>query len=152
MNGRERFFPAGLRDRLSQPFISALLGGLVVLVAAAIAIDAGWIGEERKTTVVQDAPLGEVSSEPSGKLTIGDIYDRDGPGVVFIRAEIEQRIESPFGLFPQRQRSLRTRTSSRARARSGSASPATGPPRRSSSARTQATTWRCSTSMSTRRI
>ena len=35
--------------------------------------------------------------------TVGEIYKRDGPGVVFIRAEVTQQAESPFGL-PQEQR------------------------------------------------
>jgi S1-C subfamily serine protease len=84
--------------------VAAILGGLVVLAAAAIAVDAGWVGEEHKTTVIQSAlPQREVR-DSGGGLTINDIYNRDGPGVVFIRSEIEQQVESPFDLFPQRQR------------------------------------------------
>jgi S1-C subfamily serine protease len=87
--------------------VAAILGGLIVLGIAAVAVGAGWVGKNEKTTVVQ-APLGQSSArQVSGNgdaLTVGQIYDRDGPGVLFIRSEIVQKIESPFGLFPQRQR------------------------------------------------
>jgi S1-C subfamily serine protease len=105
MNGRRpRLSVDSLREWARRPFGAALLGGLVVLVAGAIAVDAGWVGKEQKTTIVQ-SPLGRESARTSsGGPTINDIYEHAAPGVVFIRAEIEQEVESPFGLFPQRQR------------------------------------------------
>jgi S1-C subfamily serine protease len=93
-----------IRDRARQPFFAALLGGLVVLIAGVIAVAAGWVGTEEKTTVVQGSLERADAKSTSAGLTINDIYDRDGPGVVFIRAEVEQEVESPFDLFPQRQR------------------------------------------------
>jgi S1-C subfamily serine protease len=91
-----------------RPFGSAILGGFVVLVAGAIAVDAGWIGEEQQTTVTQ-APIGTAAEAPSdeGGLSISDIYERDAGGVVFIRAQTERQTESPFGL-PQRERGQAT--------------------------------------------
>ena len=40
-------------------------------------------------------------------LTVNEIYKRDGPGVVFISAEVTTQQESPFGL-PQEQRGQAT--------------------------------------------
>jgi S1-C subfamily serine protease len=102
--GARQTLAAWLADRARNPFVAALLGALVVLVVGAIAVGTGWIGKEEKTTVVQSS-LGETDLRRSDKgLTINEIYDRDGPGVVFIRAETVRRVQSPFGLFPQRER------------------------------------------------
>jgi S1-C subfamily serine protease len=96
-------------EKAQNPFIAAILGGLVVLVVGAIAVAAGWIGKDE--TIVQQ-PLGQAATNQSAGnesgLTINDIYERDGPGVVFIRAEIVERVQSPFDLFPQRRRNEAT--------------------------------------------
>ena len=65
----------------------------------------GGDGDGRTTTVVQQAPLS--ADRPAGDadgeaLTARDIYKRDAPGVVFIRAEIVQQQDSPFGPSEQR--------------------------------------------------
>jgi S1-C subfamily serine protease len=92
------------------PFVAALLGGLVVLVAGVIAISAGWVGKEEK--VVQrptgQATVGDAPVRTQNGLTINEIYKRDGPGVVFIRAEFVERVQTPFDLFPQRRRNEAT--------------------------------------------
>jgi S1-C subfamily serine protease len=89
------------------PFVAGLLGGLVVLVAAVIAVAAGWVGED-KTTVVQNTIASGGGSAGEGQgLTVNQIYKRDGPGVVFISAEVTRQQESPFGL-PQEQRGQAT--------------------------------------------
>jgi S1-C subfamily serine protease len=91
------------------PFVSALLGGLLVLIVGAIAVAAGWIGEEKTTIVespVAQSAVGSSVDEGRG-LTVNEIYDRDGPGVVFIRAEVTQQTDSPFGL-PEQQRGTAT--------------------------------------------
>jgi S1-C subfamily serine protease len=90
------------------PFVAGLLGGLVVLVCGAIAVAAGWLGED-KTTVVQGPVVasGGGGAEDGQGLTVNEIYKRDGPGVVFISAEITTRQESPFGL-PLEQRDQAT--------------------------------------------
>jgi S1-C subfamily serine protease len=86
--------------------VAALLGASVVLIAGLIAVAAGWVGKDE--TVIQ-RPLNQLNVERPGRgLTINQIYDRDGPGVVFIRSEIVERVQTPFDLFPQRQRNEAT--------------------------------------------
>jgi S1-C subfamily serine protease len=85
--------------------VSALLGA-ALSVGTVELLDLGGDGDGRTTTVVQQAPLS--TDRPAGDaegqaLTARDIYKRDAPGVVFIRAEIVQQQDSPFGL-PTEQR------------------------------------------------
>jgi S1-C subfamily serine protease len=80
------------------PFISALLGGgVVVAVVAAV----GGLGDSQQTiTTVQAAPIAPSNaSQQSGRLTPHDIYVKDAPGVVFVTSTIVQKGESPFNLF-----------------------------------------------------
>jgi S1-C subfamily serine protease len=100
-----------LRERLAatarNPFVAGLLGGLVVLAFTVIAVAAGWLGEER-TTVVQAPASSTVGNAGEGQgLTVNEIYRRDGPGVVFISAQITRQQQSPFGL-PQEERGQAT--------------------------------------------
>ena len=89
------------------PFVAGLLGGLVVLIAGVIAVAAGWVGDE-KTTIVRSPAVSTAGSADEGQgLTVSEIYKRDGPGVVFISAEVTTQQESPFGL-PQEQRGQAT--------------------------------------------
>ncbi len=90
-----------------KPFVSGLLGGFVVLIVALLAVAAGWIGKDEKTTVIQAPVAQSASSEEGQGLTVNDIYKRDGPGVVFIRAEVTQQTDSPFGM-PQQQQGTAT--------------------------------------------
>jgi S1-C subfamily serine protease len=80
------------------PFVSALVGGgLVVAVIAA----AGDLKSSQKTvTEIQPAPLAPSNSSktPSG-LTPHQIYVRDAPGVVYVTSTIVRQSESPFGFF-----------------------------------------------------
>jgi S1-C subfamily serine protease len=81
------------------PFLAALVGGVVV-AAAFLALGVG--GGDTKT-VVQPSSISPRTSVVDGKpLTARDIYKRDAPGVVNVKAEIVQRTQSPFG-FPQDQ-------------------------------------------------
>ncbi|MFI4993240.1 MAG: S1C family serine protease [Solirubrobacterales bacterium] len=81
------------------PFISALIGGgVVVAVIAAF----GGLGKDQKTvTTIQSAtPIAPSNaSQVSTGLTPHDIYVRDAPGVAFVTSTIVQRTESPFNLF-----------------------------------------------------
>jgi S1-C subfamily serine protease len=81
------------------PFISALIGGGVVV--AVIAAFGGLSNDSQKTiTTVQAAPLAPSNaSQVSTGLTPHDIYVRDAPGVAFVTSTIVQRTESPFNLF-----------------------------------------------------
>ncbi len=88
--------------------LSAVLGGL-----AAVAVVEGLdVGNGSTTTVVQQAPLAgtdTASDGDGGSLTAGDIYKRDAPGVVYIRAQIVQRTSSPFDFgLPQVARGIAT--------------------------------------------
>jgi S1-C subfamily serine protease len=89
------------------PFLAALLGGLVVLVAGIIAVGAGWVGEDNTTVVQSQVTAAGGSADEGQGLTVNEIYRRDGPGVVFISAEVTTQQESPFG-FPQEQRGQAT--------------------------------------------
>ena len=86
------------------PLLSGLLGGGIVAVALLVL----GVGEtDKTTTVVQQAPIAAspAASRGEGKgLTPADIYRRDAPGVAFVRAQIVQRSQSPFDLFPTEQR------------------------------------------------
>jgi S1-C subfamily serine protease len=98
-----------LRRAAQHPFVAALLGGLVVLIAVLILVAAGVIGGDDKTTIVQN-PVSQstVADSKSPGLTVNGIYKKDGPGVAFIRAEVVQRSQSPFEPFPQAQRGTAT--------------------------------------------
>ena len=84
--------------------VSAVIGaGAAVGVVEGLGTGSG----RTTTTLVQQAPFGgsDNASDSDTGLTAGDIYKRDAPGVVFIRAQIVQRTQSPFDFgLPQVQR------------------------------------------------
>jgi S1-C subfamily serine protease len=87
--------------KASVPILSGLLGGGVVAVLALV-LGLGD-GGTTTTTVVQQAPLSaQAASDAHKGLTAREIYKRDAPGVVFIRAQVVQQSQSPFG-FQQPQ-------------------------------------------------
>jgi S1-C subfamily serine protease len=83
------------------PFVAAMVGGLVVavvLIAFDVVGDAD--GGGATTTVIQQAPVDAASSsaEQSDAPTPRHIYERDAPGVVFVRAQASASASSsPFG-------------------------------------------------------
>jgi putative serine protease PepD len=81
------------------PFVSALIGGgLVVGVLAA----AGDLGSSTTTvTTVQAAAPAAPSnaSQVTHGMTPHEVYVRDAPGVAFVTSTIVQKSESPFNLF-----------------------------------------------------
>ncbi len=80
------------------PFVSALIGGgIVVAVIAA----AGDLGKNSTTvTTVQAAPAAPTNaSQISHGLTPHEVYVRDAPGVAYVTSTIVQKTESPFNLF-----------------------------------------------------
>lgn len=92
--------------------LAGVLGGLVVLAGGSVLIATDVIDTGDTTRqVIEQSPIGRPGSAGRGGdspgLTVGEIYDRDGPGVVFIQARIVGRTESPFG-FPQQQEGLAT--------------------------------------------
>ncbi len=89
---------------------SAFVGGGAAVGVVALTGIGGSDGAT--TTIVQQAPLGtgtpQSSSENAG-LTPRELYERDAPGVVFIRAQVVQRTASPFDFgTPQTQQSVST--------------------------------------------
>ncbi len=95
------------------PFVSALLGGgIVVAVIAAT----GGLGASQKTVteVTAAAPIApsNVSQQSTG-LTPHQIYAKDAPGVAYITSTIvRQATESPFGFGGESQQQQGTATGS----------------------------------------
>ncbi|HEV8151341.1 MAG TPA: trypsin-like peptidase domain-containing protein [Solirubrobacteraceae bacterium] len=86
--------------------VSAVLGAVVAIGAVEL-FDLGG-GKTSTTTVVQQAPLTGAQeksdgSSQGGGLTARDIYKRDAPGVVFIRAQVVEPASSPFDFGQQQQ-------------------------------------------------
>jgi S1-C subfamily serine protease len=87
-------------------FVSAVLGGLVVAGGFLIF---GITGTQRIETVVEEAPVAaQTSDNPSSGLTPHDIYQRDAPGVVFVRAKLVDQVANPFDLFHARESDVST--------------------------------------------
>ena len=85
--------------------LSAVLGGGVV---AAVILVSGVGGDSGKTTtVLEQAPISAQPASADRGLSVADIYKRDAPGVVYIRANIVRRTQSGFG-FPQEQEGTAT--------------------------------------------
>jgi S1-C subfamily serine protease len=86
---------------------SALLGAVIAVGLAAIL---GVGGSDTTTVVERQAPLSNdvrQTANDSAALTARDIYKRDAPGVVFIRANVVSQSQSAFG-FPQQQQGYAT--------------------------------------------
>ena len=82
--------------------LSGLIGGLIAVVLGAVLIATDVIDTGDTTReVVSQAPLTRPASNSDEGLTVTDIYDRDGPGVVFIQSDIRAQRTSPFGLPDQ---------------------------------------------------
>jgi S1-C subfamily serine protease len=81
------------------PFISALVGGAVVV--ALVAAFGGLNGSSKTVTTVQAAaPIAPSNaSHQTAGLTPHDIYVRDAPGVAFVTSTIVQKSESSLNLF-----------------------------------------------------
>jgi S1-C subfamily serine protease len=86
--------------------ISAVLGGVV---AAGAFLVLGITGHRSTQTIVAEGPVSaQPASSTSSGLTPNEIYVRDAPGVVFVRAKVVQQVQDPFDLFPQQQSSSST--------------------------------------------
>jgi S1-C subfamily serine protease len=82
-----------------------MVGG--VLVGGAFAI-LGVAAHQRTETIVEEAPVAAPASEASSPgLTPNAIYQHAAPAVVFVRATLVERAETPFGL-PQGQSNTST--------------------------------------------
>ncbi|TMK71749.1 MAG: trypsin-like serine protease [Actinobacteria bacterium] len=95
-----------VRRLASTSFGAAVIGGLIVALLGWIAIAAGWIhssGKDTSSTVgaLSPTPAPVPTSQSNGKgLSVNQIYQEDGPGVVFIQAQTKPQpssLLSPFG-------------------------------------------------------
>lgn len=86
---------------LKSPLVSALVGGLVVGGAFLVS---GVASRSHTETIFTQSPVAnEAAVDPVSGLTPHDIYERNAPGVVFVRAKLLERIASPFSLFHARE-------------------------------------------------
>jgi S1-C subfamily serine protease len=87
-------------------FAASVMGGVVV---AGIFLALGVTGHRSTQTIIQESPVtAQPTSNAGANLTPHDIYERDAPGVVFVRAQIIEQVQDPFDLFPQQERSVST--------------------------------------------
>ncbi|MDP9189491.1 MAG: trypsin-like peptidase domain-containing protein [Actinomycetota bacterium] len=81
-----------VKQTLSSPFGSAVVGGLVVAAIGLVAVEAGWVGDDGGSTSssVAPSPQPQLVNDDGGSgdkgLSVGEIYARDAAGVAFIRA------------------------------------------------------------------
>lgn len=95
-----------MKALIRSPFVSAVLGGLVV---AALFLVTGIAGHRDTKTIVEEGPVAaEPASSAKSGLTPHEIYVRDAPGVVFVRAQEIEQVQNPFDLFPEQQSSIST--------------------------------------------
>ena len=93
---------------LKSPFVSAVLGGLVVGGALLLS---GVAGRSQTETIVDQAPLvAQKATDPVTGQTPLEIYERYAPGVVFVRAKLVEQEDSPFNLFRARESTTSTGT------------------------------------------
>jgi S1-C subfamily serine protease len=88
------------------PFASGVLGGAIVVALVLVLGVGGADDAAQTTTVVAQAPLSaatETTAGTDGDLTARDIYKRDAPGVVYVRAQVVEQSTSPFGFGQQQQ-------------------------------------------------
>jgi S1-C subfamily serine protease len=88
--------PADMKRAFAIPFVSALIGGAIVV--AVLAAFGGLHTKQTTITQVQSAPLApsNASAERHNALTPHQIYEQDAPGVVFVTSTIVRHTESPF--------------------------------------------------------
>jgi S1-C subfamily serine protease len=95
-----------MRTLVRSHFFSAVLGALLVgggLLAFGVA------GGQRTETIVEEAPVAaQTAANSTSGLTPHDIYTRNAPGVVFVRAKLVEEVQSPFNLSPARESNTST--------------------------------------------
>jgi S1-C subfamily serine protease len=93
------------KQKRSHPFGSALLGGAVVAVFAALAFATGLVstsgGSTTTTEVVRDSgasTVADVTSSGEGGNTVNEIYKADAGGVAFIESKVAEGVASGSGV------------------------------------------------------
>ncbi|HEY7960843.1 MAG TPA: trypsin-like peptidase domain-containing protein [Solirubrobacteraceae bacterium] len=102
-----------MKRMFAVPFLSALIGGAIVV--AVVAATGGLGGATKTVTTIESsaAPLAPSNASVESRgLTPHDIYVRDAPGVVFVTSTIVKRSESPFELGGESQQQQGTATGS----------------------------------------
>ena len=95
-----------MRSLIRSHFISGVIGGLVV-AGAFLAL--GITGRRTTQEIVAEGPVAaQPASSGNTGLTPHGIYERDAPGVVFVRARVVEQVQNPFDFFPQQQSSSST--------------------------------------------
>jgi S1-C subfamily serine protease len=94
-----------MKSLIRSQFVAAVGGGLVV-AGAFLAL--GVTGRRTTHTIVEESPIAVMPASRTSNLTPHAIYERDAPGVVFVRALVVQQVQDPFDLFPQREQSTST--------------------------------------------
>jgi S1-C subfamily serine protease len=95
-----------MKSPVRSHFAASLVGGAVV---AGTLLALGVTGHGNTETINELSPFAAQPASTGGtRLTPHAIYERDAPGVVFVRAQIVQQVEDPFDLFPTQERSLST--------------------------------------------
>src|SRR5262249_59572515 len=80
----------------------ALLAAILASAGTAAVLLAAGAVDPKTRTVIAPAPLASAgASVQSAALTARAIYNRDAPGVTFVRARAAQPSESPFDVFGQ---------------------------------------------------
>jgi S1-C subfamily serine protease len=88
------------------PFLSMVAAGLLGGGVTAAALLGTGVGRDGTRTVISTSSLGGVpnpAASSGGTLTAREIYRRDAPGVVYIRARSLQGGSSPFDLEPRQE-------------------------------------------------
>jgi S1-C subfamily serine protease len=91
---------------MMRTFLAALLGGVVAVAVGAVLIATGAIDvDDDEPAATSQTPLSPSARAPEagGGLTVNEIYEKAGPGVAFIEAEVVEGVANPFG-FPEQQR------------------------------------------------
>ena len=103
-----------MKRMLVIPFVSALLGGGVVVGVVAAAGDLGKSTRTVVTTVeAAAAPAAPTNaSQRSFGLSPHEAYVRDAPGVAFVTSTVVQKSESPFNVFGEQEQRQGTATGS----------------------------------------
>jgi S1-C subfamily serine protease len=94
-----------MKALIRSPFVPAVLGGVVVAAAFLLL---GVTGHRTTQTIVEAPVAGQPASSSTSELTPHDIYVRDAPGVVFVRAQVIEQVQDPFDLFPDQESSTST--------------------------------------------
>jgi S1-C subfamily serine protease len=83
-----------MKGLLRSPLVAAVLGGLVV---ALVFLALGVTGHRTTQTIIEQAPVAaQPASSGTWALTPHEIYLREAPGVVFVRAQVSAQVETPF--------------------------------------------------------